>query len=229
MKLKYCLFTLRQISFERLIVFFFTIVLPIALITYLFNKNLQPTISALCESNARMIALRTSSSSVYKYLETTEYENLVDIKKDNDNKIIALVANTTKINKLTNLVLLDVQEKLDENSESKITIPFGSLMGVKLFGGHGIKINLKTIPVGDVEAKIKSEFKEAGINQTKHNIMIEIKVSMKILAPFYTEIKTFTNELLIAETVIVGDTPVTYYDIEGIENLNKKDTLNITN
>lgn len=88
---------------------------------------MQPTISALCESNARMIALRTSSSSVYKYLETTEYENLVDIKKDNDNKIIALVANTTKINKLTNLVLLDVQEKLDENSESKITIPFGHL------------------------------------------------------------------------------------------------------
>ena len=59
--------------------------------------------------------------------------------------------------------------------------------------------------------------------------MIEIKVSMKILAPFYTETKTFKNELLIAETVIVGDTPVTYYDIEGIENLNKKDTLNITN
>ena len=37
------------------------------------------------------------------------------------------------------------------------------------------------------------------------------------------------DKAAIAETVIVGDTPVTYYDIEGIENLNKKDTLNITN
>ncbi len=229
MRLKYYSLTLRQISFERLFVFFLFIVLPVCILVFIFNKNLEPTISSLCDSNGRMIALRATNNAVYKYIEGVSYENLVQIQKDDNNKITALVADAARINKISNLVSLEVQDYLDNNTESSITLPIGSLVGMKLFGGYGPKIKLKTIPAGDVETKFKSQFTAAGVNQTKHSIVIEVRIAIKILAPFYVETKTYTNEILVAETVIVGDTPNSYYNVEGIENLTPKDTLNITN
>ena len=229
MRLKYYSLTLRQISYERLFVFFLFIALPVVLLTYFFNKNLEPTISSICESNGRMIALKATNDTVYKHIQGVSYENLINIQKDNDNNIVALVANAVEINKISSLVSLDVQNYLDNNTESKVTLPIGSILGIKLFGGYGPKINLKTIPVGDVETKFKSEFSDAGINQTKHSIIIEVNVNIKILAPFYTETKTYNNSILVAETVIIGNTPSSYYNIEGIDGMNKKDAMDIIN
>ena len=77
------------------------------------------------------------------------------------------------------------------------------------------KIDIKTVPAGSVDVKFKSEFISTGINQTKHSIILEVSTSVVVLAPFYTSTETFVNSIVVAETIIVGEIPSSYYDIDG--------------
>ena len=63
-----------------------------------------------------------------------------------------------------------------------------------------------------------------GINQTRHRIYLEIKTSVRMVAPFISNVVPFETNMTVAETVIVGDIPNTYYNLEGIEEMNKLDT-----
>lgn len=71
---------------------------------------------------------------------------------------------------------------------------------------------------GTVETDLKSEFKEAGINQTLHRIYLEVKCNVNILTPYSTIKETIVNQVLLAEGVIVGNIPNTYYNIEGLKD-----------
>lgn len=71
---------------------------------------------------------------------------------------------------------------------------------------------------GTVETDLRSEFKEAGINQTLHRIYLEVKCNVNILTPYSTIKETIVNQVLLAEGVIVGNIPNTYYNIEGLKD-----------
>ena len=69
---------------------------------------------------------------------------------------------------------------------------------------------------GTVETDLKSEFKEAGINQTLHRIYLEVKCNVNILTPYNTIKETIVNQVLLVEGVIIGNIPSTYYNLEGL-------------
>ena len=79
--------------------------------------------------------------------------------------------------------------------------------------------------MGDITANLKSSFETAGINQTKHSLILEITAEVKVLAPFVSETEKYKNNIVIAETIIVSDTPSSYYNITGVEDLTNKDTV----
>lgn len=72
---------------------------------------------------------------------------------------------------------------------------------------------------------MKSNFETAGINQTKHSLILEVIAQVRVLAPFVSEIEEYKNSIVIAETIIVSDTPSSYYNITGVEDFSQKDTL----
>ena len=69
---------------------------------------------------------------------------------------------------------------------------------------------------GTVETDLRTEFKEAGINQTLHRIYLEVKCNVSILTPYDTINETITNQVLLVEGVIVGTIPDAYYNLEGL-------------
>lgn len=71
---------------------------------------------------------------------------------------------------------------------------------------------------GTVETDLKSEFKDAGINQTMHRIYLEVKCNVNILTPYNTITETITNQVLLTEGVIIGNIPNTYYNLEGLNS-----------
>jgi hypothetical protein len=79
---------------------------------------------------------------------------------------------------------------------------------------------------GTVETDLKSEFKEAGINQTLHRIYLEVKCNVNILTPYNTIKETIVNQVLLVEGVIIGNIPSTYYNLEG---LNDEQSLEVIN
>lgn len=80
--------------------------------------------------------------------------------------------------------------------------------------GPGVKIRISSI--GNIETNLNSEFTSQGINQTLHRIYVDINYNVKVLTPFKDIERKITNKVLLAENVIVGNIPDTYYNLEGL-------------
>ena len=88
---------------------------------------------------------------------------------------------------------------------------------MKIFAGHGPIIHIKISSIGNVKTDLKSEFSAKGINQTLHRVYLKVDCEISILTPFNNITKKITNQVLIAENVIVGHIPETYYNLEGLK------------
>ena len=91
--------------------------------------------------------------------------------------------------------------------------------------GFGPKIPINVSVAGTVDTNIKSEFIAQGINQTLHRVYVDFDCDMKIITPVKNFSQNVKNQVIIAEHVIVGNIPNSYYNFEGLENA--LDTLNI--
>lgn len=80
--------------------------------------------------------------------------------------------------------------------------------------GPGVKIRISSI--GNIETDLESEFTSQGINQTLHRIYVDVSCNVKVLTPFKDIERNITNKVLLAENVIVGNIPDTYYNLEGL-------------
>lgn len=99
-------------------------------------------------------------------------------------------------------------------------MPFGSFTGFKLLAGRGPGVKIKISSIGNVETDLRSEFTAQGINQTLHRVYLQVKCEVNILTPFDNISREITNQVLLAESVIVGNIPSTYYNLEGIDETN---------
>lgn len=78
-----------------------------------------------------------------------------------------------------------------------------------------MKIRISSI--GNVETDLRSEFISQGINQTLHRVYLQVKCQVSILTPFDNIERDITNQVLLAESVIVGNIPSTYYNLDGLQ------------
>lgn len=125
-------------------------------------------------------------------------------------------ANVIPINEIISDIPIKIQEELNKVENSSFKINMGSLTGSRIFSGSGPQIEIKMSTIGNLDTDLRSEFTHAGINQTLHKIYLQVECQVVILTPFDTIEEKITNQVLLAEAVIVGITPDTYYNLEGI-------------
>ncbi len=97
-----------------------------------------------------------------------------------------------------------------------LKLHFGSFTGFKLLAGKGPGIKIRISSIGNVKTDLRSEFIAEGINQTLHRVYLQVDCEVSILTPFDNIDKKISNQVLIAENVIVGHIPDTYYNLEGL-------------
>ena len=56
---------------------------------------------------------------------------------------------------------------------------------------------------------------------------MQIKSKMGIIAPFDNSGVEVLTEVNVAETVLIGDVPTTYYNLEGVADVTTDDSLNM--
>ena len=202
------------------------IILAIAISTASFGiKGIQPIIEKNCKSMAKSVATKVSNIKATEVMAKYEYDDILEISKDQNGNINRVGTNIFTINKIISDIPVYIQEELEREENSSFKIPLGSFLGSKLFSGMGPKVNVKVQMVGDMETDLRSEFTSAGINQTLHRIYLEIKCRVIILTPFETMEEVIANQVLIAEGVIVGDIPNAYYNLNGITKDNAIDII----
>jgi len=194
----------------------------IAILTCFFIWNfINPIFEALCEDKAKSVATLITNEETTNIMEKYNYDTFFTIEKDEKGSIQMINANVLKINQVTSDIAIKIQQRLDENQKNNVYISLGSITGVRFLSGFGPRVNLKIATTGNVDTDLRSEFISQGVNQTIHRVYFEIKTNVNILTSFKTIQKTIENQVLIAENVIVGDIPSTYYNFESTNGENE--------
>lgn len=189
-------------------------IIVIAVITFIIvTRAISPIIDELCIDKAKNIATQVSNEEATLIMNEYSYDDLITIIRDSSGNIKMLQTNTKNINNIVSDIPMSIIKKFQEKNSSDIFIYLGSVTGLKLFSAQGPKIHIKIANVGNVDTKLVSEFTSQGINQTLHRIYLVLSCEVTILTPYNTTKQTIENQVLIAESVIVGTVPDSYYDI----------------
>ena len=229
MRTKYYIRLFGQMNYKKSFVLFIIILIFIASIfssIQLVNK-ISPAIKLACESKAKAIGVQITEETVRDVIETLEYESLMNIKYNDQGKIIAISANIIQLNKLSSQIAYKIQEELNNLDKITVEIPIGKMVGLNIFSGYGPDINIKVVPMGNVETDFKTEFVAQGINQTKHTIYMEIESKMTVVAPFASDTVVCSSTVTIGETIIIGDIPSSYYNIEDLTGAANEGVLDV--
>ncbi len=173
---------------------------------------MQPILERLAATRVSNAVNRIVSEAVEEGIESGEfsYDSLITFEKDNEGRITALYSNMAAFNRLQSKILDIILARIDQVSARELSIPIGSLTGSVLLAGRGPSISVRMESVGSSSAWFENEFASAGINQTKHQIVLNIDVAVSILLPGFSTDTVVSNAVTVAETVIVGSGPDTY-------------------
>ena len=141
------------------------------------------------------------------------YDYFVTIDRDESGAVTAIKANMARINALSSELLSDIVEAADRG-ELSLSIPLGNILGSSLLLGKGPDIPVDITLLTSSRVDFKNELSAAGINQTKHEMKLDVVVDIDVVLPWRTVSTQVVTEILIAETVIVGEVPQTYLNME---------------
>lgn len=171
--------------------------------------------SQIAISDASDIVTISVNNAITEVLSSGEYSGdyFVDFEKDSSGAVTAISSNMSKINTLSSKILEKVVGTTEKNT-IVVKIPFGNLTGISLLMGRGPNVPLKIIVLTSSRVEFNNSIVTAGINQTKHQINLEVIVDVEILVPWGSETAQVVSEVLIADTVVVGHVPETYLNME---------------
>ena len=185
-----------------------------ALLTILIfaTTQMRPILVSLATTRVSNMVNRIVSEAVDEAIDSGNitYSDLITFEKDNEGRITAIYSNMAAFNRLQSHILDIILARIDQVSARELSIPVGSLSGSVLLAGRGPRISVRMESVGSSSANFENEFTSAGINQTKHQIVLDIDVAVSILLPGFSTATTVSNAVTVAETVIVGSVPDTY-------------------
>lgn len=207
-RLRYLRFTGRQ----RVLIWLTVIFTLLLALTVAVVLHMKPVVVDLATARTSNAVNRIVVAAVNDAVESgrIDYEQLVDFDKDAEGHVTALRSNMAAFNRLQASIADDILQRMAEVSSTDLAIPIGTLTGSPLLAGRGPCLRVRMQSVGTATARFDNQFSSAGINQTRHRIILDVDVHVSILLPGLTTYTKVSNEISVAETVIVGGVPETY-------------------
>ena len=181
------------------------------------DLGIRPMVRASAASQTQIAVNRMIQRAVLEVLEEDglRYQSFVSLQQNLNGETTALTTDTVLINRLQGELLEKILQTLQETRQITLQLPLGSLTGSQFLAGRGPLVTLRLRPVGIVKTKIVNQFDEAGINQTRHRIQLQVTVDMLSLLPGYRISSQAQSNIILAETIIVGLVPDAYTEVYG--------------
>lgn len=144
-----------------------------------------------------------------------QYDRIVYFEKDLDGGITALKTNMSEVNRLKTNTLNIINDEILALDQSDIGVPIGSIFLPEFFSGRGMTIPVQIIAIRNSDGYFESHFTQAGINQTLHRLNMCVLVDVSILVLGHSASFTVSSEVVVAETIIIGDVPDTFLQTGG--------------
>lgn len=190
----------------------FSIFLIFVLLCVYYFKVVCPIVISLSEEKIRSVATRVISQSVGDTIisNNVTYDSLVSISYSSENKIEMIEIDTVKVNVLIREITKEVQRHFDNLSNEGIEIALGTFTGIPFLYGLGPNVSVQLVPVGAISTNLQSSFNSAGINQTIHRLYFVITASVGMVLPANTQNFVTKMEVMLCESILVGDIPNVY-------------------
>ena len=142
------------------------------------------------------------------------YSDFVTLERDAAGRVTSITSNTAANSRFKRLVTESIAQRLSALDRGELGVPLGTLTGEPLLLGAGPAIRTRVDSVGDVAADYANSFTSAGVNQTLHRVSLEITATIYLFLPGGVLPVSVSSSVCVAETVIVGETPDTYLNLE---------------
>lgn len=180
------------------------------------NTHLRPILHASALTAVERAAVAAIQDCIRCELAegTFRYEAFISMHTDQNGRVTALSCDFRQMNLLRASLLTSLRARLSELCEHDFSIPFGNLTNLSILSGRGPTITVRVRSVGSVNAEFEHNFTEAGINQTLHQIVLQVNVSVTVFLPGQRLEHPLSTRMTVAETVIVGEVPEIYVHTE---------------
>lgn len=195
----------------------------IGLLVWQGESNLTRVVLSLAEARARALAVTALNRAADEVISGgVTYGELMTVTRDDKGQVRLIQANSQAINQLAAAVSLNAQARLEKLESQSVRVPLGSALGIALLAGAGPGIEVHILPVGTVASAINTEFQTAGINQTRHRVILILTADVRLVLPTGAATVSARTEVAVAESIIVGDVPSSFVDVA-----NDSDMLNL--
>ena len=181
---------------------------------YVFSVQLRPRILSISqrfvENEVSMIIDEEVKNLMLE--EFLSYDKITFITRDSEGKVTSVSINSVLVNNFANELDIKIGDRVESAETIRNDVYLSGLIGSDLFAGIGPKIPIRFQPVSVTHADISHSFEEAGINQTIHTIRLSVSIDIEILLPLAHSTITVVSEMPIAQTLIIGNVPKTYFN-----------------
>lgn len=182
-----------------------------------FRLRYADKIRTLAETQVINSTSDLINDAIDRQIETgnIQYDRIVYFEKDLNGRITALKTNMSEVNRLKTDILNLINDEILALDTTDLGIPLGSLFLPELLSGKGPGIPVHILSIRNSDASFSSHFSEAGINQTLQQLIMEVSVDVAVLVLGDTNSFTVSSQVVVAETIIVGDVPQTFLQTGG--------------
>ena len=193
------------------------IILLLATLFIFLRLRYNNAIVGLAQTRIRNVTSDLINDSVDRQIENgdVQYDRIVYFEKDLEGRITALKTNMSEVNRLKTNILNIINNEILQMDTSDIGIPLGSLFLPELFSGRGPCLPVNILSIRNSDASFTSDFIEAGINQTRHQLNMQISVDVAVMVLGKVNFFTVSSHVVVAETIIVGQVPETLLQTGG--------------
>ena len=202
---------------QRFIRSIFILLLAACVAFLMFRSRYRDVIRELAQTQVKNTTSDLTNDAIAKQIAdgVIQYDRIVYFEKDLNGRITALKTNMSEVNRLKTDILNIINDEILALDTSDIGIPLGSLFLPEFLSGKGPAIPVHILSIRNSDATFVSDFSQAGINQTLHKLTMIVSVDVAVLVLGETSSFTINSEVVVAETVIVGDVPETFLQTGG--------------
>lgn len=187
----------------------FTAAVVISLAFFGFDARIRPMIETYAVSQAANHVTEIINESINSELEQSRvsYSDIINITYNQEGMVSALQTNMIELNRLQSGITRRIIDDVLEFDSQTIYISLGALLGGPLLSGRGPDMPIRLIPSNFIQTRVTNNFESSGINQTRHQLIMEINLTVTAVMPGYQSTTTVETNVVLAETVIVGGVP----------------------
>ncbi|MBO5943988.1 MAG: sporulation protein YunB [Clostridia bacterium] len=208
----------RRYNYRKKILRLIFVLLLISLVGLIFFEiRAKPVIIEMAVAQSENIASAIIENAIVTILYENDitYSSLVDVEKDKDGRVVTVKADTIKMNMLKSKIGAEISNDILETDSREISIPLGTIIGISALSGKGPKIKTTVTLASNVTSTINNSFTSSGINQTLHEIYVNVNATIYVIMPKNSATAEVDSNYCIAQTVIIGTVPETFADFQN--------------